>query len=88
MRVTTKRAVIRRTSKRPDVRRRVMVATALYRRPLGKITMEQARYIRESGKTLTTLSAELGISVAWVSKVRRGEAWKELRASPFSGLGA
>lgn len=88
LKVTTRAAVIAKTARTPDVRRRVMVAASTYRRKTAKITMEQARYIRGSDKTLTQVASELGISVAWASKVRRGEVWRELVASPFAGLGA
>lgn len=88
MKVTTRAAVIAKTARRPDVRRRVMVAATTYRRKTAKITIDQARYIRDSDRTLSTVAQELGISIAWASKVRRGEAWRELLASPFAGLGA
>lgn len=86
MKLSTRRAVITKTARSPDVRRRVMVAAAAYRRSIAKITMDQAQYVRECGKTLKQVSGELGISIAWASKIRRGEAWRDLRASPFSGL--
>lgn len=86
MKPTTMRAVIAKTSRRPDVVRRVTVASAVAHRARAKITMEQADYIRNSDKTLREMSEEFGISIAWASKVRRGEGWRNLRASPFAGL--
>lgn len=60
--------------------------TKAIRAQRAKLTMDQARYVRASDKTLSALAGELGVSFQLLSKVRRGEAWPELQASPFAGL--
>jgi hypothetical protein len=76
---------------RPDAKARkdIGMRKKLREAPNVKLTMEKARYIRASeGKTLQVLADELGCSAQLVSRVRRGDAWKESTGSPFAGLGA
>lgn len=87
LKVTTRAAVVKKMMSNPDVIRRVTVANAVRGRQSGKITMEQALLIRESTQPLSAIAQEYGISIARASKVRRNEAWRDLRASPFAGLG-
>lgn len=87
MRVTTKQKVLERTNQRPiTVRIRHAAITRTIRAQRAKLTMEQARMVRESDRTLTDLAQELGVSFQLLSKVRRGEAWPEIEANPFTGL--
>lgn len=87
MRVTTKRQVLQRNSQIPTANLvRHAAITRTIRAQRAKLTMEQARMVRESDRTLTDLAQELGVSFQLLSKVRRGEAWPEIQANPFQGL--
>lgn len=84
--LTTKAAVIRRTSAQANVKAKKVAAGLKSRTgPVAKLDMDKARYIRTTDKTLTAVAGELGVSIALASKVRRGEAWKET-GNPFAGL--
>jgi hypothetical protein len=52
-----------------------------------KITIEIARAIRCSSDSGPVESKRYGIDKAMISRIRRGEAWREF-STPFSGLGA
>ena len=74
---------------RPDVKPRIYQALAnLRRKTHAKISLADAREIRASPKTPAELLGEYPISLSMLRKIKRGEAWKEFAASPFSGLGA
>jgi len=53
--------------------------------PQAKITDEDVRRIRFGGELLRELSADLGINIATVSKIRLGKVRKDF-SSPWSGL--
>ena len=49
--------------------------------------MEKAQEIRASDKPCHVLALVYGVDKSMVSRVRRGEAWRDY-SSPFAGLGA
>jgi hypothetical protein len=59
---------------------------ATTKRKLGKLTMEQAREIRESDMTCEQAAEMYGVHKSRVSQIRRGDAWREYVANPFAGL--
>jgi hypothetical protein len=79
----TSQQVIRDLSNRPDVRARKVVA-GYQTRTRSTFSMEKARYVRTSPKTLQQVADELGISLSSAGKIRRGEMWAEV--NPFAGL--
>lgn len=91
VRVTTRQQALartRRTGAINNTKRRQSIAAAWRRRPDIKLTPELARAIRSSDKSALQLSRELGLNHETVSKVRRGELWAEIVASPWAGMGA
>lgn len=48
---------------------------------IGKLTDDQVRYIRESGKTQMDLAAELDVSQATVSRAQKGQNYKSVLSS-------
>lgn len=72
----------------PTVRLRKAIASANVHRANGKLDMQKAAAIRASSKTCDELAAVYGVDKTLISKVRTGAAWRELKASPFQGLGA
>lgn len=60
---------------------------AAFRRKTAKLDMEKAREIRCSDESGSVLAARFGVDKALVSRIRRGEAWREF-SNPFAGLGA
>lgn len=81
--------VLKQTVSRPDVAARKNLRVQAASRARGVLDAEKVRYIRAStGKTLTKLAQELGVSFQLVSRVRRGERWRERTTNPFAGLGA
>ena len=56
------------------------------RKLLGKITMEQARQIRDSDETCKALAERYGMSAERISRIRKGTAWREYAGNPFAGL--
>jgi hypothetical protein len=89
MRAITRAELLARTNKDRAVKAKKTAAVAeTIRTRQAKITMDDARYIRSSDKTLIALAEELGVSFQLVSKIRRGEAWPEVAGNVFAGLGA
>jgi len=89
MHPTTRAEVLRRVSQAPSTKRtRYAAVTKANRAKLAKLTIEDARYVRASDKTLAELAQELGVSIQLLSMVRRGERWPDPDASHFVGLGA
>lgn len=43
----------------------------------AKLTMEKAIYIRNSERTAADLAVEFGVNQSLISKIKRGEVWKE-----------
>lgn len=86
--LTTKGEVARIVNARPDVKAKRSASSARTNRPkYGKLSMEQARYIRASEKLGKELAQELGVSTGLISHVRTGRSWKE-DVNHFAGLGA
>lgn len=83
---SSKSEVVAKAWARPDVRAKKRLSATKTSRQRGKLDMEAVQMIRNSDKTLMALSAELGVSISAISKVRRREAWVDLIASPFDGL--
>jgi hypothetical protein len=85
MKAITQAEVLRHTCGSASVKlRKYAAVTESVRKRKAKITLEDARYVRASDKTLTELSGELGISIQRLSKIRRGEAWPD--RNPFAAL--
>jgi hypothetical protein len=60
---------------------------AATKRKQGKLTMEQAREIRNGDMTCDEAAAMYGVDRSLASKIRRGESWREFgAANPFAGL--
>ena len=84
--LTTKAAVIRKTSSRLDVNLRKKASGRRFARAqLSKITMDIARSIRASDRTAAELAQELGVSPSLIYKVRSNRSWVE-SASMWAGL--
>lgn len=81
-------AQARRSGAINELRRRQAIAATWRQRPEAKLTLELARALRSSDKSSVQLARELGLSHCTVAKVRRGESWAEIVASPWAGLGA
>lgn len=54
--------------------------------PQARITQEDARAIRASSESLTVLARRYGVSVGFVSQVRRGAVRREFAGNPWAGL--
>jgi len=54
----------------------------------AKLSIEIAREIRASDESGPVWAARLGITRGLVSRIRRGQAWREFGGNPFAGLGA
>lgn len=50
--------------------------------------MQKASVIRDSPEGIDELAALYGVDRTLISKVRTGAAWREMKATPFQGLGA
>lgn len=86
LKITTKSEVARITNASEAVKLKRSAASARTNQAkFGKLDMDKARYIRQSGKTGVELAAELSVSKDLVSKVRLHRAWKEY-SNPFGGL--
>ncbi len=70
------------------VRMRKAIASAKANRPKAKLDMQKAEEIRGSSATLDELAERYAVDRTLISKVRRNEAWREMTATPFQGLGA
>lgn len=87
--VVTRADILRRVSNEAATKKlRYATITRVIRAKQGKLTMEDARYVRASDKTLAALAQELGVSAQLLSLIRRGVRWPELTGQVFSGLGA
>lgn len=86
--LTTRAAVSRKINKPPSMRLRKAAASARANRPKAKLTMETAREIRESTGKYVDVGLKHGVSPTFISRIKRGAAWRELGANPFQGLGA
>lgn len=80
----TKAEVVALTWTMPDTRAK-RVRGLERARPNAKLGMNNARYVRESTKPLSELSAELNVGPTVLSRVRRGLSWRE-PANPFAAL--
>ena len=60
---------------------------AAHKRQSAKLDMQKAQEIRASDKPCHVLAKVYGVDKSMVSRVRRGEAWRDY-SSPFAGLGA
>lgn len=90
IRVTTRKALLnqlRRSGAINDLRR-VQSIAASKRLVAPRLTIEQARALRADPRSALQIERDTGISHTLVSKVRRGEMWREIVASPWAGLGA
>jgi hypothetical protein len=76
MKAITKAVHLKRNAQASEAIRKMKV-TAHLRSTRAKLTMDMARYVRASDKTLIELAGELGVSFQRLSMVRRGEAWAE-----------
>lgn len=56
------------------------------RTTMAKLTLEQAREIRASSDSGPVLAARYGVNRSLVSRIRRGDAWREYMGNPFAGL--
>lgn len=65
--------------------RKKKIADAM--RAKSRLTMEIAEQIRQSKKTQRAMALEFGVSQGVISKIRRGQIWKDY-SNPFSQLGA
>lgn len=45
--------------------------------PRAKITADQARQIRDDGRTLATIAAEFGLGISQVHRIKTGQRWSE-----------
>lgn len=63
--------------------RRARVASA--RRSRAKLTPEQAQMIRDDPRAQRVIAAEYGITQTTVSRIKRGEMWRDYM-TPFSQL--
>jgi len=52
---------------------------------LAKLDEEKAQEIRLSDEPAPVLAEKFGVSKSWITKIRRGKAWRVL-ASPWQGL--
>jgi len=54
----------------------------------AKLTWDQVNAIRESDQPYRTLSAEYGVSMALIGRIKRNEAWVQhiAKANPFAAL--
>lgn len=52
---------------------------------LAKLDEEKAQEIRLSEEPSPVLAKRFGVSKSWVTKIKRGKAWRVL-SSPFAGL--
>lgn len=83
----TRAIISRETARDGAVRQKRARAMAPIARAKGKLTPAAVAEIRQSGETLKVLGERFGVHFSLISKVRRGEAWRDF-SSPFSGLGA
>jgi hypothetical protein len=79
------RAMAKSPTRNEDLRAAKLAAVA--RQGRAKINIQQAREIRCSEESGTVLAERYGIDKGLVSRIRRGEAWREF-SNPFAGLGA
>lgn len=86
--LTNKAEVSRKVNASQSMRMRKAAASAKAKRPHAKLTIEQAREVRDSIGRCADVAALYGVHLTLVSKIRRGEAWRELGPNPFQGLGA
>lgn len=86
--LTTKSKAATKGNSCPTVRMRKAIASAIANRATGKLDMQKASEIRASSEGIDELAERYGVDRTLISKVRRNVAWRELRASPFQGLGA
>lgn len=52
----------------------------------GKITMADARQIRQSDEPVKSLAERYGLSPERIYRIRKGTAWREYTNNPFIGL--
>jgi hypothetical protein len=86
--LTTKSEAAVKANACPTVRLRKAIASAKANRPNGKLDMQKASVIRDSSEGIDELAALYGVDRTLISKVRTGAAWREMKATPFQGLGA
>ena len=67
---------------------RIAKIAATTRAKYGKITMDDARAIRESSATHEQTAQQYGINPSKVAAIRQHRCWRELSGNPFAGLGA
>ena len=67
---------------------RIAKIAATKRAKYGKITMDDARAIRESDATHEQVAQQYGLHPSKVASIRQHRCWRELTGNPFSGLGA
>ena len=65
---------------------RVMKMAATMQKKVGKLTMSQAREIRQSSESSPVLAARYGVDKTVVTKIKRGKSWRDY-SSPWTGLG-
>lgn len=70
---------------KPDMLLRRSVKVAAWRRANSKLTMELAHSTIGTDETCEEAAARVGVSPSAISKIRRGEIWRDLR-SPFAAL--
>jgi len=58
------------------------------RKNTAKLTIQIAREIRASDESGPVLAARFGVQRGMISRIRRGQAWREFGGNPFAGLGA
>lgn len=67
---------------------RIAKIAATKRAKYGKITMDDARAIRESSATHEQTAQQYGLHPSKVASIRQHRCWRELAGNPFFGLGA
>ncbi len=86
--ITSKAEIARRTNANPRVKAVKRMKSTIASRKNAKLTVEKARYIRESELDNHSLAQMFGVSHGLISKVRTNNAWVECAVNPFQGLGA
>ena len=87
LKLSTKAENLLLSLERPDAAARKALASRNRGRATAKkMSMEKAREVRASSKTLKQLSAEYGIASSLISRIKNNRAWTESPVHPFSGL--
>lgn len=63
-----------------------VVKMAATKQKAGKLTMDAAREIRQSGESCPVLALRYGVGKSLIGRIKRGVAWKDY-SNPWAGLG-